>query len=152
MAPNQTKASKKTSSEVSNLVKDHIEEVVQTTSEMESCIGHVNDASVNHVEPTDPTTVQVNDVDVSAEKKAKKTRKVPIEKIIEMIGQGKSDNAVKALHTHMKEDGVKKTRGPSPFNMFVKNKMAEFKESKSDMSTNEKMKECGRLWTEQKGI
>lgn len=78
----------------------------------------------------------------------RKTRKVPIEKIIDMIKTGRVNNAVAALETYVKKDDTKKERVLSPFNLFVQQKMKELKDS--GMKTNARMKECSRLWNEMK--
>ena len=69
--------------------------------------------------------------------------------IIQLIRDNKPEKAIAALEKLSKTMMVKKerkTRGPTPFNLFVKEKMQELKDS--GLSTNERMKECARLWKE----
>jgi hypothetical protein len=82
-----------------------------------------------------------------------KTKKIHanIDKIIEMIKGDKTEAAIAKLETLKTMTSKKKSdkkRAPTAFNNFVADKMKELKESKMD--TNMRMKECARLWKEQK--
>ena len=87
----------------------------------------------------------------NSSEKEKRARKMPIQKIINMLENEKVDftikisKAVRALQFHIKP--IKK-RAPSVFNYFVKAKMEELKTS--GLSTHDRMKECSRLWKVEK--
>jgi hypothetical protein len=87
--------------------------------------------------------------DSSATAKAdKKKRKVPLSKVLEMLKKGDVAKATAALEVLVGEKKDKKQREPSAFNKFVKEKMAELKET--TLSTKEKMGKCAEMWKEQK--
>lgn len=82
--------------------------------------------------------------------RAKRTKASSIDDVIALLRDNKVEKAITALEKLKKTTLVKKERkprAPTPFNLFVSQKMAELKES--GMSTNERMKECARLWKEQ---
>lgn len=89
--------------------------------------------------------------DPPAEKPVTKRTKVSsLDDVIDLLKENKVDKAITALEKLKKSTFVKKERkprAPTPFNLFVSQKMAELKNS--GMSTNERMKECARLWKEQ---
>lgn len=89
-------------------------------------------------EPTVPAT------------RAKRTKASSIDDVIALLRDNKVEKAITALEKLKKTTLVKKERkprAPTPFNLFVSKKMAELKDS--GMTTNERMKECARLWKEQ---
>jgi hypothetical protein len=89
-------------------------------------------------------------VDASAPTRAKRTKASSIDDVIVLLKEGKVEKAITALEKLKKTILVKKERkprAPTPFNLFVSQKMAELKNS--GMTTNERMKECARLWKEQ---
>lgn len=89
--------------------------------------------------------------------RAKRTKASNIDDVIQLlkdasVKDAKVDKAIAALEK-LKDSLVtkkeRKPRAPTPFNLFVSKKMAELKDS--GMSTNERMKECARLWKVEKG-
>lgn len=106
---------------------------------------------------TAATTVETTSVGdapvvvVTKPKRAKRTKASSIDDVIQMLRDQKVDKAIVALEK-LKDSLVakkeRKPRAPTPFNMFVSEKMAQLKES--GMTTNERMKECARLWKEEK--
>lgn len=89
--------------------------------------------------------------DATKPKRVKRTKASNIDDVIQLIRDGKSEKAIASLEK-LKDSLVakkeRKPRAPTPFNLFVSKKMAELKDS--GMTTNERMKECARLWKEQK--
>lgn len=74
-----------------------------------------------------------------------------IERIIKLVESDKRNDAITALNELKDSALVKKERKPraqTAFNKFVAEKMKELKDS--GMSTNDRMKECSRLWKEKK--
>lgn len=74
-----------------------------------------------------------------------------IERIIKLVESDKRNDAINALNELKDSALVKKERKPraqTAFNKFVAEKMKELKDS--GMTTNDRMKECSRLWKEKK--
>jgi hypothetical protein len=86
---------------------------------------------------------------VSGGSAGKKTRKVPLEKVLAMLKKGDVEKATVALEALVGDKKDKKQREPSAFNKFVKETMAELKDSK--LSTKEKMAKCAEMWRAKKG-
>lgn len=79
--------------------------------------------------------------------RVKRTNSSNVEAVIQLVKDQKLEKAIVALEK-LKDNMVtkkdRKPRAPTPFNRFVSEKMAQLKES--GMTTNERMKECARLW------
>lgn len=94
-----------------------------------------------------PTTPPSGDKPV----RAKRTKASSVDVVIQLIRDGKAEKAIASLEKlkdNLASKKERKPRAPTPFNLFVSKKMAELKDS--GMTTNERMKECARLWKEQK--
>lgn len=78
----------------------------------------------------------------------KKKRKPTVEKVLELLKKGEVEKATAALEVIVGDKKEKKPREPSAFNKFVKEKMAELKDSR--LTTKEKMSKCAELWRESK--
>lgn len=94
----------------------------------------------------DPASDHSSDVSENT----KRQRKVSLEKMLALLKSNEVDKVIRALENEIKVKGDKKPRAPSLFNQFVKETMARMKKEGSTMNTNEKMKECSRLWNERK--
>lgn len=93
--------------------------------------------------------VAVDAAAVPVEGKKRRKSGASIEDIIELLRNNKVDKAIVALEKLSKTAVIKKerkSRPPTAFNKFVSEKMKELKTS--GLSTNERMKECARLWKE----
>lgn len=74
-----------------------------------------------------------------------------LENEVKELKQEQSSSASKSMQTPIKkEEKEKKTRAPTAYNLFMKEKMLELKDTHSNLTNIERMKMAAEAWSESK--